>query len=319
MLKWTGERFIPGEGGAIIRYEHVHRYSALSNFVRNKRVIDVGCGEGYGSAILSSTAVEVVGVDVDSDAVAHANEVYNAHSRLNYQHISAGKLPFDDAAFDLAVCFEVIEHLEAPHLLLPELARIVGEDGVLVISTPNKRLYSDERNFQNEFHLHEFYIEDFRQFLMSEFKNVRFFGQRILSTSFIWEYDEPISQRMFEVVEELHPTPCTAKTSYDIEPLYIVAMCSQAELDALPQSFLVTEDQELTLDIDGSVPAKVVKELLARAEDERIYAQKILKEYEFELKARARALQDADGEVQYLRKRVKDLEDGAIGGHQPQG
>lgn len=319
MLKWTGERFIPGEGGATIRYEHTHRYSALTNLVRDKRVIDVGCGEGYGSAILSSTAGAVVGVDVDSDAVAHAKELYEAHSRLNYQHVSGGKLPFEDASFDVVVCFEVIEHLESPNLLLPELARLVGKNGVLVISTPNKRLYSDERNFQNEFHLHEFYIEEFRQFLTSEFKNVRFFGQRILSTSFVWDYDEPISQRMFEVVQELDPTPRNAKTSHEIEPLYIIAMCSQAELDALPQSFLVTEDQELTLAIDGSVPAIVVKELLAGAEEERNYAQKILNEWEVELEARARALQDADREVQFLRKRVKDFEDGASAGHQPEG
>lgn len=310
MLEWTGERFIPGEGGATIRYEHMHRYSALAGFVSGRRVVDVGCGEGYGSSVLAKSAAAVVGVDVDPDVIAHAEQRYGHSSNLSFRQVSTEKLPFEDATFDVAVCFEVIEHLESPKTLLPELARIAGDDGVLIISTPNKRLYSDERSFRNEFHLHEFYIEEFRDFLLSQFENVRFFGQRILATSFLWDFDSPISAREFEVVFELDPTLPTADKTPEIEPLYIIAVCSQGPIDGISQSFLVTDDQELTNEIDGAVSSSVVRKVLADFEEERGRAQAVLNEWEAELQARARALQAADQEVQYLRRRVKELEDG---------
>src|SRR5438034_11094846 len=65
MLEWTGERYVPWMEGAEIGYEHLHRYAFATQFVRNKRVLDLASGEGYGSNLLAKTAKQVVGVDID--------------------------------------------------------------------------------------------------------------------------------------------------------------------------------------------------------------------------------------------------------------
>ena len=72
MIEWTGERYVPGMEGAEIGYEHLHRYAFATQFVRNKRVLDLASGEGYGSNLLAKTAKQVVGIDIDEQAVRHA-------------------------------------------------------------------------------------------------------------------------------------------------------------------------------------------------------------------------------------------------------
>jgi len=307
MLEWTGERFIPGEGGTDLRYEHVHRYSALARFVAGKRVLDLGSGEGYGSVILADFAESVLGVDVDEAAINHAMDSYRAQSRVSFLHVAPGRLPFNDEEFDVVTCFEVIEHLSNPEELLPEIARVLKKSGSLVISTPNRRLYSDERNYQNEFHLHEFYISEFRDFLGRQFANVRFLAQRLIATSAIWDFEIPISKQSLAIVQEARPQE-TKVTEIDIEPMYIVAVCSNGEVTPLESSFLVTDDQALTKQMDGSVPHSEVKQLLDAMQEERTKAQDLLNEWEAELLARANALRAADQETNRLRAAVIDLE-----------
>src|SRR5215831_2145342 len=76
MLEWTGERYVPWMEGAEIGYEHLHRYAFATQFVRNKRVLDLASGEGYGSNLLAKTAKQVVGIDIDEQSVRHAKNKY---------------------------------------------------------------------------------------------------------------------------------------------------------------------------------------------------------------------------------------------------
>ena len=71
-MKFTGERFIPTEEGRV-RLEHYHRYAQIQEMVVGKNVLDVACGEGYGSAIIASVATSVIGVDISIDAITHAS------------------------------------------------------------------------------------------------------------------------------------------------------------------------------------------------------------------------------------------------------
>jgi 2-polyprenyl-3-methyl-5-hydroxy-6-metoxy-1,4-benzoquinol methylase len=70
-MKFTGERFMTSETGRI-RLEHYHRYSILESCVQSKEVLDVACGEGYGSFLLSNNASTVVGVDISAESIQHA-------------------------------------------------------------------------------------------------------------------------------------------------------------------------------------------------------------------------------------------------------
>nr|MDH4482629.1 class I SAM-dependent methyltransferase [Rhodoferax sp.] len=108
-MKFTGERFIPTEQGRI-RLEHYHRYAAVQDIVAGQDVLDLACGEGYGSSFMSDVARTIVGVDISQEAVQYASSTYQK-SNLVFRRGSAIDLDFADAAFDVVVSFETIEHL----------------------------------------------------------------------------------------------------------------------------------------------------------------------------------------------------------------
>src|SRR5437773_11714026 len=112
MLEWTGERFLPWVKESTIAYEHLHRYAYAATLVKNKRVLDLASGEGYGSAMLAAAASSVVGVDIDENSIRHATAKY-ADANLQFVSGSITKVPItDDHSFDIVVCFEAIEHIE---------------------------------------------------------------------------------------------------------------------------------------------------------------------------------------------------------------
>ena len=186
-LDFTGERFVPGIPGEIA-HEHWHRYAFARRFAAGRRVLDVACGEGYGSALLAAVAGEVTGVDIAQEAVAHATEAYRSVGHLRFVQGSAAALPLPDASVDMVVSFETIEHLpraDQPRMIA-EIARVLAPDGVVVLSAPNPVEYSDARNYRNPFHTHEPTGEELRALLGAAFPVQRWFSQRRFFGSAIW-------------------------------------------------------------------------------------------------------------------------------------
>ena len=136
------ERFDPSDGGPIMAYEHIHRYAACAEIVKGRRVLDAASGEGYGAALLARTAKHVVGIDVDVDVVRIAEQRYGRKG-LEFMSADLFELPFESGSFEVVTCFEAIEHVSTPGVALDEIARIVAPDGVVIISTPDKAVYSD--------------------------------------------------------------------------------------------------------------------------------------------------------------------------------
>lgn len=186
-LTFTGERFVPTCSGEIA-YEHWHRYAFARQFAAGRDVLDAACGEGYGTALLATVAERVTGVDIDAKTVEHATAQYGAPGRIRFVEGSCASLPFEDAQFDVVVSFETIEHLPAADQprMLAEFARVLKRDGIVVISSPNKRLYSDARDYVNEFHLHELYRVDLERLLADVLPAQRWYHQRISAWSSIW-------------------------------------------------------------------------------------------------------------------------------------
>ena len=178
MVEFTGERLVPGQVDQDLWNEHYSRYIFAGRLARRKRVLDIGCGTGYGSAELAKLAQRVIGVDVSPEAAA-ASSTSNRCANLVYLAAAAQRLPFPDSQFDLIVAFEVIEHLEDWPKLLSEARRLLAFGGQFVVSTPNKLYYAESRRLSgpNPFHVHEFEFAEFREALAAVFPSVTVFTQ----------------------------------------------------------------------------------------------------------------------------------------------
>lgn len=184
-MEFTGERFHP-ECLREIWYEHYHRYVMASSMVQGKKVLDLACGEGYGSAILAESAASVLGVDISSEAIGHARARYS-RDNLSFQEASATAIPLADDTIDVVVSFETLEHLTEQEAMLTEFRRVLKADGVLIISSPDRKAYSDDRDYENEYHVAELYRDEFDRLLARFFPASRVLGQKLLFASLIWD------------------------------------------------------------------------------------------------------------------------------------
>lgn len=171
--QFTGERVIPGQVNADLWAEHFARYAFARRFAPGQRVLDAGCGAGYGAAELSLDAKSVVGIDLSRTVVAHARTVYPLPN-LHFAAASCTCLPFPDASFDLITVFEVIEHLKDYRSLIAECARVLAPGGAFLVSTPNRDYYAETREQvgPNPYHEHEFEAREFQEELRTAFPRV---------------------------------------------------------------------------------------------------------------------------------------------------
>jgi SAM-dependent methyltransferase len=176
LAEFTGERLIPGEVDIDLLNEHMARYHFAVRLARGKRVLDAGCGAGYGSAELADVAETVTAIDIAAEAIEHARAHY-ALPQLSFEQASCTALPFGDGVFDLVVAFEVIEHLEDWRAFLQEARRVLAPAGQLIVSTPNRLYYTESRGTQgaNPFHVHEFSFDEFLAELKEFFPHVSMF------------------------------------------------------------------------------------------------------------------------------------------------
>ena len=225
-LPFTGERFTPETPGEIW-YEHWHRYCAVLPLAAGKRVLDAACGEGYGSALLAGVATAVTGVDLSDKAVEHARARYVAQANLGFLPASVTKLPLPDASVDLVVSFETIEHLHEQASMLAEFRRVLTPRGLLVISSPNKAVYSDERQFHNEFHVRELTREELAALLAPGFPQQRWYGHRLQFHSLIWpesQADRPPRLEMLSLGDGQH-----GAAKYTPTPMYFLVVCGGSD------------------------------------------------------------------------------------------
>jgi SAM-dependent methyltransferase len=240
-LDFTGERFTP-ECVREIWYEHWHRYVFARQLARGKRVLDAACGEGYGSALLADGAASVLGADISDQAIAHARARYGDRPDLRFERADATQLDVAAGSFDLVVSFETLEHVAAQEALVAGFARALSDDGILVISSPDKKTYSDDRGFANEFHVRELYREEFLSLLKPHFPVVRLYGQKLLFQSAIWNLEGKSARADVATADGENQVPAQGLA---YEPLYFIAVCSRRPLpDGLADIALFGDREE---------------------------------------------------------------------------
>ena len=177
------ERFVPETmRDELLAAEHLARYEWAAALAPGRRVLDAGCGTGYGAVRLAEAgAARVVGVDLAAAVVESAR---SAETRvLSFEQGDIARLPHADDSYDLVTCFEVIEHVPDPGAVLGELARVLAPDGVLAISSPNADRYPPG----NPHHRREFTTQEFRALVGEAFRSVRLLAQHQWVSSAVFE------------------------------------------------------------------------------------------------------------------------------------
>lgn len=181
------ERFDPVDHAqTLMASEHRGRYWWAAQLAAGRSVLDAGCGTGYGLEILAAAgAAELTGLDIDRGAVASAQR-RGERSGARVEQGDLQALDFPDDSFDLAVCFETLEHLASPDRGVAELRRVVRPGGTLVVSSPNPEVYPGG----NEHHLNELRPQELRELVEDHFPAARVYLQHAWLASVIEPADE---------------------------------------------------------------------------------------------------------------------------------
>lgn len=170
------ERVIPGrENWAYAHADHLSRYLFAAPFASGKRVLDAGCGHGYGAALLAEFgAAQVVAIDIDAETIASAARNY-ADFNIEFRVDDCERLDTITDTFDVVCNFENIEHLHDPECFLSRVTEVVNGDGVFLCSSPDLRgPYRKLENGRtdNPYHINEWHVEEFQQMLLRFFQQV---------------------------------------------------------------------------------------------------------------------------------------------------
>ena len=224
-MKFTGERMIPERNkDREIYMEHIARYSFALQFVKNKKVLDIACGSGYGSQmIIENGAKHVTGVDISEEAILYCKNEYQ-HKNLEFKVGNVAKIPLEDDSVDVIISFETLEHVneDVQREFLLEINRVLKRDGFLVISTPNSLVSP----VGNEFHLKELNKDEFEIYLKSCFKSVKIYYQSDIQASYIFS-EKTMQNKLEKDVFDINKIVNYKKN----ESYFLIAVCSNVNDD----------------------------------------------------------------------------------------
>ncbi len=251
---WTGERletFVNNDN----TIEHLHRYAVSFDFVEDKVVLDIASGEGYGSNLLSNIAKKVYGVDIDIDTIYAAKEKYKKKN-LEFLQGSADAIPLPSNSIDVVVSFETLEHHDKHLEMMEEIKRVLKVDGVLVISTPDKRYYSDELEHDNKFHVKELYFSEFKELVNKYFTNTIFFLQKTIKGSLL------IPENKINGFNNYNGDYDSITKTNDFKQLYLLSIASDASLNNV-NAFSIFDGKEVEEKLRFEIQLKSREEAIA--------------------------------------------------------
>lgn len=277
-MEATGERFIPSVmDWPLVAHEHWHRYYFASQYIKDKIVLDIACGSGYGTNFLADHAKEITGIDIAEESVVYAQKNF-PHERITFKQGSIANIPLPDKSIDVIISFETIEHVDEQiqTQAMQEFKRVLKDNGILIISTPN--VNSPEHNPDNEYHFKEFHTDEFVEFLKSHFEFVTYGGQDIRFASTIYDSENCEAKIHFSNYPELGKAVLPPKSAAK----YIIAICSNKEEIPIHNSALVNNETKMPADQSSEVAElrNTCNKLLTAMDEDTKYFQEQFRLYE---------------------------------------
>ena len=205
--------------------EYLRHWAAYTlfakEFVFGKEVLEIGCGTGYGANHLSGSASSIVAIDIREGGISYCQDKYGKDN-LVFLEADGLKLPFKDNSFDIALSFQVVEHIEPKSVLnyLTEIKRVLKKEGTFILSTPNKRLrllpFQKPRNPE---HRKEYGHNELKNLLSKVFAQVKIYGlcssdeiqaiecNRLRQNPFEVYIMKPIMEPIYRLLKLFLPSP----------------------------------------------------------------------------------------------------------------
>jgi len=298
-MEFTGERVIKGMVTDDLFHEHITRYLFAAQYLKPYagHILDVGCGTGYGSFELSKTFESITAIDISKEAIEYAALHYSAPN-LTYEISDCKFIPFEHK-FDAAISFEVIEHIDGVEDYLKSVKNALVPNGIFVVSTPNKKMYSDAlENYENPYHIKEYYLKEFIELLRGKFNHVQIYAQDLLQGIYIRQTTNvPISTSVSFLDDHAYDPESTS---------FFIAICSDRELSEerndtifpLTQNNIIAEkDKYISALKNGVVERDCIIEHYKK-ESERL---------SLELAASIEETNKREESVQYLKNEITEL------------
>ena len=152
-------------------------YEYTIPYIKTKTVLDIACGYGHGAYLMSQYAKSVTGIDIDKGCIKYARTRYSREN-LQFKVMDIYEIPmnFLGKKIEVITAVEIIEHLQEYHRLLSLIYDLLKDNGILIISTPNRIWRGVNGSPWNPEHMQEFDVESFKEILSKEFEVVRILG-----------------------------------------------------------------------------------------------------------------------------------------------
>jgi len=250
---FTGERLTASKCGQV-QIEHYHRYLFARSLVSSLDVLDVASGEGYGSALLAQVARRVIGIDYAGSTVRAAASNFPRRN-LHFLQGDGRALPLADDSVDAVVSFETIEHFDRQDDFVREARRVLRPDGVFVVSTPDRDVYSPVGTPANPFHVRELTRGEFVTLLGGAFRHVDLMQQRsLIGSALLANSGSSAAPLVFDRRGDTHFEACAGLPRAP----YVIAVASDRKAPPLPASLYIDRDD---LDTDALYRGALAEQL----------------------------------------------------------
>lgn len=186
----TTERIVPGQSESDLEYllylRHVFAYDFSRNYVTDEcRLLEVGCGDGYGTEYLAEKCPNAIltAIDPNAETIKFAQNKYTRKS-ISFEQYNGEKIPYDESTFDVIISFQVIEHVESDYAFIEEIHRVLKTGGVFIVTTPNRihRLKPGQKSW-NPYHVREYYPQELVSLLERCFSSVK--GKGVVGNEYV--------------------------------------------------------------------------------------------------------------------------------------